>query len=124
MQHWGDKLPFSYYFEELNANKLGLQLGSKFTDALKNQDTNKWIGPIPSGFGYHLVYITNKVAPQLPEYEMVKKEVLRNYEYDNQKETNELIYKELKKKYDIEFHINSEDFDPKYVEYLENEFNK
>jgi len=49
--------------------------------------------------------------------------VLRNYEYDNQNEINELIYQELKKQYDIQFDIKSKDFDPKYVEYLENEFN-
>jgi len=123
MQQWGDPLPFSYYFEEVNANELGLQLGSKFRDALETQEINRWIGPIPSGFGFHLVYITNKIAPQLPEYEMVKSDVLRNYEYDNQNEINELIYQELKKQYDIQFDIKSKDFDPKYVEYLENEFN-
>lgn len=123
MQPWGDKLPFPYYFEEVNTNELGLQLGSKFPEAIENEGINKWVGPIPSGFGYHLVYIINKVPPQLPEFEMVKNDVLRNYEYDNQKETNELIYQELKKKYDIEFDINSEDFDPKYVDYLEKEFN-
>ena len=56
----GDKLPFSYYFEDVNANELGLQLGSKFRDALETQEINKWTGPVPSGFGFHLVYITNK----------------------------------------------------------------
>jgi len=124
MKQWGDKLPFSYYFEEINANELGLKFGSKFPEALESQEINKWIGPIPSGFGYHLVFITNKIAPRLPNFEMVKEELVRNYEYDNQKETNELIYQELKKLYDIQFDIKSKDFDPKYVEYLESEFNK
>ena len=123
MKDWGDPLPFSYYFEEVNANELGLQLGSKFPVALESQEINKWVGPIPSGFGFHLVFITNKVAPQIPAYEIVKKEVLRNYEYDNQIETNELIYKELKKRYDIQFDIKSKDFDPKFVEYLQEELN-
>ncbi|MBV1887744.1 MAG: peptidyl-prolyl cis-trans isomerase [Urechidicola sp.] len=124
MKNWGDKLPFSYYFEEVNANELGLQLGSKFRDAIENQETNKWIGPIPSGFGYHLVFITKKVPPQIPAYEMVKNDVLMNYEYDNQKETNDLIYKELKKSYNIDIDVKSNDFDPKYIEFLEQEFNK
>lgn len=123
MKDWGDPLPFSYYFEEVNANELGLQFGSKFPVALESQEINKWVGPIPSGFGFHLVFITNKVAPQIPAYEMVKKEVLRNYEYDNQIETNELIYKELKKRYDIQFDIKSKDFDPDFVEYLQEELN-
>jgi len=123
MKNWGDTLPFNYYFENVNANELGLQLGSKFPEGLKDQKSNKWVGPIPSGFGYHLVYITDKTEPQLPPYESIKKSILRDYEYDNQKEINEAIYQELKKKYQIEIDINSEDFDPKFVEYLQNELN-
>ena len=123
MKNWGDTLPFSYYFEDVNANKLGLQLGSKFSEGIKDQEINKWIGPIPSGFGYHLVYITNKKEPQTPAFEKVKKNILRDYEYDKQEEIDELMYKELKKKYNIEIDIKSEDFDPKYVEYLEKELN-
>jgi len=119
----GDALPFSYYFTDINADELGLQLGSKFSEALQNAATEKWVGPIPSGFGYHLVFITNKTEPQLPSFESVKKAVLRDFEYDNQKEIDEAIYQELKKKYEIEIDINSEDFDPKFVEYLQKELN-
>ena len=123
MKQWGDKLPFSYYYENVSGNELGLLLGSKFSEAIENQESNKWIGPIPSGFGHHLVFITNKVEPQQPKYEIVKEELIRNYEYDNQIETNELIYQELKKKYDIQFDVKTKDFDPKYIEYLEKELN-
>jgi parvulin-like peptidyl-prolyl cis-trans isomerase-like protein len=123
MKNRGDRLSFNYYFENIDANELALQLGSKFSDALQRQEANKWVGPIVSGFGFHLVFITKKTNPQIPEYESVKKQLLRDYEYDNQKEVNELIYKELKKKYHIEFDIKSTDFDPKFVEYLEKEIN-
>jgi len=124
MKDWGDSLPFAYYFKNVNANELGLQLGSKFPAALESQELNKWVGPIPSGFGYHLVYITEKTEPLLPDINTIKDAVLRDYEYDNQKEVNELIYKELKKKYDIEIDIKSKDFDPKFVEYLQKEMTK
>jgi len=124
MKNWGDQLPFSYYFEEVTANELGLQLGSKFPEALLNREINKWIGPIPSGFGYHLVYITKKTEPYLPDFDVRKRDVIRDFEYDKQQEFNELIYRELKKKYNIELNIKSEDFDPKFVEYLQEEMNE
>ncbi len=123
MKNWGDKLPFSYNFTNITSNELALQLGSKFSNGLVEQEMNKWIGPIPSGFGYHLVYITKKTDPNLPEFNMRKNDVIRDFEYDKQQEINELIYKELKKKYNIEIDIKSEDFDPKFVEYLEKELN-
>ena len=120
----GDNLPFSYFFTDINADELGLQLGSKFPEALQKLETDKWLGPVPSGFGYHLVYITNKTEPQLPPFENIKKAVLRDYEYDNQQEVDEAIYQELKKKYDIHIDIKSDEFDPKFVDYLQTEFNK
>jgi len=123
MSKKGDRLPFSYFFDDINVDELGLQLGSIFTEVLKDQELNKWVGPIPSGFGYHLVYILDKTEAQLPSFESVKKAVLRDFEYDNQKEIDEAIYQELKKKYEIEIDINSEDFDPEFVEYLQKELN-
>ncbi len=119
----GDGLPFSYYFTDINADELGLQLGSKFPEALQNAATGKWTGPIPSGFGYHLVFITNKTEPKSPSFESIKKAITRDFEYDNQKEIDEAIYQGLKKKYEIEIDIKSEDFDPKFVEYLQKELN-
>ncbi len=85
---------------------------------------NKWIGPLPSGFGYHLVYITKITEPQLPNFNIKKKDVLRDFEYEKQVEVNEQIYKELKKKYNIDLDIKSEDFDPEFVEYLQEKMNE
>ena len=124
MKNWGDQLPFSYYFEDVTTNELGLQLGSKFSDGLKGQEMNKWIGPIPSGFGYHLVYITKRFESCLPDFEARRKDVIRDFEYDKQEEVNTQIYKELKKRYDVEINIRSEDFDPEFVDYLEKEMNE
>jgi len=123
MKDKGDKLPFFYFFDEVTANELGLQFGSRFPEALLNKEINKWIGPLPSGFGHHLVFITKIIEPQLPEFNSIKKDIINDYEYDYQKEINELIYTELKKKYTIEFDIKSEDFDPKFIEFLEKEIN-
>ncbi len=124
MKDQGDKLPFSYFFEEVNANELGLQLGLKFPEALIDQEIDQWIGPIPSGFGHHLVFITKITEPQLPEFDSIKKDIGNDYEYDHQKEIDSLLFSLLKKKYVIEFDIKSEDFDPKFVEYLQEEINK
>lgn len=125
MKSRGDLLPINYFFENLDVKEFGLKLGSKFSTALEEtQDINKWIGPIPSGFGYHLVFITEKNAPSIAVFESIKKNVIRDYEYDRQKEMDKTIYHELKKKYEIDININSKDFDPTFVEYLETEFNK
>lgn len=123
MKNRGDPLPFPYFFDNTDSNELVLQLGSKFTESIKHKELNKWIGPFPSGFGHHLVYITKKTKPFLPKMEIIKNDLIRDFEYDNQNKVNEAIYKEFKKKYNIKLDIKSEDFDPKFVEHLQNKFN-
>lgn len=124
MKQFGDQLPFSFYYENAYSNDLGLQLGSEFPKELKKAAFNQWTGPISSGFGYHLVYITQIKKPTIPSFNSVKKSVLRDFEYDNQQKIDEAIYQELKSKFDIKFDINSEDFNLKFVENLQTEFNK
>ena len=123
MKSKGDALPFNYHFTNINADELALQFGTQFSEALVNQELNNWVGPIPSGFGYHLVFITQKTKPELPKLEDIRKEITRDYEYDYQKELNESIYQELKKQYDIRIDIKSPDFDPEFVKYLQEKLN-
>ncbi len=123
MKNKGDKLPFAYQFTDISSNDLALQLGSIFSIGLENVALNKWAGPISSGFGEHLVFITDKVAPISPSLENVKEKVIQDYEYDYHEKINKEIYQLIKQKYDIQIEIESKDFDPKFVEYLQNEMN-
>lgn len=124
MKNKADKLPISYFYEDLTEDELRLQLGAKFKEEIKNATVNKWAGPISSGYGEHLVFITKKQEPRLPALETVKNKVVKDYEYDNQQEIEEGIYQELKKSYVIELDIKSKDFDPEFVKLLEEEINK
>jgi len=117
----GDRLPFPFFFENTNADALNRQLGVNFSESLEHIDTGTWVGPIQSGFGYHLIYLTEKTGPQIPDFESVKDDLLRDMEYDNQKNLNDLIFKELKKNYSIEFNLDPKKFDREFVDYLKEE---
>ena len=117
----GDALPFPLFYENANAEKLNRQLGLDFSTTLVPLETGSWVGPIESGFGYHLIYLTEKTGPQIPELGNVKDDLLRDMEYDNQKKLNDLIFEELKKNYSIEFDLDPKKFDREFVEYLKTE---
>ena len=105
MESKGDRLPFPYYFANTNTQALGAQLGIEFAENLEQLALNKWVGPVDSGFGKHLVYITRRENPKLPELITIKDLVLRDFQYEKQKEVNELIFKNLKKNYEIDFNF-------------------
>jgi len=117
----GDALPFPFFFESIDADDLDRQLGIDFSTSMEPLETGSWVGPIESGFGYHLIYLTEKTGPQIPELENVKDDLLRDMEYDNQKKLNDLIFEELKKNYSIEFDLDPKKFDREFVEYLKTE---
>ncbi|WKK67428.1 peptidylprolyl isomerase [Lutimonas zeaxanthinifaciens] len=118
VKNQGDSMPFPYFFENTDANELQRQLGNKFSEELENLVVGQWQGPIKSGFGYHLVYIVDKTAPQRPEFESIRNELLRDLEYSNQQKLDQLIFAELKKKYEIEYELDPEKFDESFVAYL------
>jgi hypothetical protein len=118
LKNQGDNLPFPYYFESTDRHELDRQLGMDFARSLEGLDTAMWSGPVQSGFGWHLVYLTEKVPTRAPEFESIVKELKRDFEYENQRRINDQVYSELRRSYEIEFDLDPEKFDEAFVEYL------
>ena len=123
LQNKGDQLPFPYHFKTTNSDALASQLGTVFSDNLENLELKKWVGPVSSGFGEHMVYITQRIAPRLPDLSSVKDLVLRDYQYEKQKEVNDAIFKTLKKNYRVSFDFDETTYAKDFKSYLENKIN-
>jgi parvulin-like peptidyl-prolyl isomerase len=61
----------------------------------------EWAGPLESGYGVHLVRISNTEPARLPEFEEVRSQVTNLYLDDLRRRTNEEVYKRLKSRYEI-----------------------
>ena len=123
MKAKGDNLPFPFHYSNVSSFELNSQLGNVFTNNLKNIDLNKWVGPISSGFGKHLVNITERQVPYLPSLAEVRDAVLRDYQYDKQIEVNEAIFSSLKNNYIIKFNFEDSEAAKSFKDILENKLN-
>ncbi len=123
MKNKGDQMPFEYYMSDVNAKDIAYQLGSLLSERFEQIPLNQWYGPVTSSFGEHLIYIVSKTDKHIPELAGVKKDVLIDYEYDQQQKTNEAIIKELKKKYSIKLDFDPEKFEPEFVKEIEDQIN-
>lgn len=121
MEKKGDNLPFPFHFVNTNSNELSSQLGTRFAEGLETLELNTWVGPVNSGFGKHLVYITDRKTPELPSLDQVKNEVLRDFQYDKQKEVKEAIFQTLKKNYNIVIDVSDSPYDENFKVHLENQ---
>jgi len=75
--------------------------GSGFTDRLFQSDINAWQGPMESGYGIHLVRISEKIDPRVPELSEVIDKVRNDWMYEQRQKMNEEIYERFKERYEI-----------------------
>jgi len=94
-------LSLSNKWEESSVAEISKAFGDDFALALDNLPTDQWVGPVTSGFGQHLVFISRKDSVETADFEDVKPYVLNEYEYQSELETQEQIFNELLDKYGV-----------------------
>ena len=102
MKPKGDSFYLDFALRDTDAFYLNREFGEQFTKQLETLPTEKWVGPVSSGYGEHLVYIESRTPPEIPPFKEVMKEVKRNYEYQMERESKEAIMKALKDSYNVQ----------------------
>jgi hypothetical protein len=80
---------------------VGRQFGSDFADALARLPLGEWRGPVRSGYGVHLVRVTERVPGQAPTLEAVRVAVARDFEKDRRDQAAAAFYAQLRSKYEV-----------------------
>ncbi|MGA9574968.1 MAG: peptidylprolyl isomerase [Lysobacterales bacterium] len=97
----GDPFMFQDYYAERTPEQIGLEFGGMFAMALFNLEPGHWVGPIESGFGWHLVFIDNLVPAVTPEFEAVANEVKSEWMANQRREFKEAAYEAMRSKYEV-----------------------
>ena len=96
--------PFMMYYE-YSANsraQVARNFGEQFSDALFQRTTPGWFGPITSGYGLHLVYISEYRDAIPPKLEDVRESVLSEYLSEQGRQAKERAYQQLRDRYTID----------------------
>ena len=75
--------------------------GEAFAADIEDAPVERWIGPVESPFGVHLVRLSSRVAGRLPPLTEVRTVVVREWEAAQQEAVNEAFYQGLRRKYDV-----------------------
>ena len=86
-------------FKALPASEVVKQFGEKFAASLGEMPRGQWHGPIESGFGVHLVFLSERTEGFLPALEDVRAAVRREWTNARRMEANEKFYQTLLKRY-------------------------
>jgi hypothetical protein len=95
----GDSFLLEHRFQSLLASEVVKQFGEKFAATLGELSLGQWHGPVESGYGVHLVWISERTEGRAPILAEVRDAVRREWANARRLETNEKFYQDLLKHY-------------------------
>ena len=98
---FGDRLLVDSEIVDADMQSVADQFGREFADAVFTLKPGGWNGPIESGYGLHLVRVSEVKPANRREFSQVKTQVLERWREQRQREDNEKYFASLLKKYDV-----------------------
>ncbi len=105
----GDGLMLQNYYQAKDRIEIQKLFGSGFTESLVELTPGQWHGPVLSGYGVHLVYVSSISEPPVSEVSAVREQVVQDWKSDRGEELNEKFYTNLRDQYTIVIEEPAED---------------
>ena len=84
-----------------SADSIGHMFGSEFADAIGKAKVGAWTGPIASGFGLHVVRVSERREGRIPALGEVRDAVFREWTNDKRKQLENDRLTALLKRYEV-----------------------
>ena len=97
----GDRLLVDSEIIDADMQSVAGQFGREFADAVFALKPGAWNGPIESGYGLHLVRVSEVKPAKRRAFSEVKTQVLEYWREQRQRQDNEKYFASLLKKYDV-----------------------
>lgn len=98
----GDPLPLPSRLDDLRESEIARMFGRVFVQQIQGLQTGRWLGPVESGFGLHLVFIESREAGRVPSLEESRAAVQREWLAERRKQAVDSLYERLAEKYTVE----------------------
>ena len=105
----GDRFMLQNYYPSKDPLEIQKSFGSGFTESLLKLSADQWHGPVLSGYGVHLVFISHIIEPPATAFEDVRELVAQDWRTDKGEELNERFYENLRDQYKIVIEAPLED---------------
>jgi hypothetical protein len=97
----GDSLMLEQTFQSVPTGEIGKQFGEQFVTQLADVSPGQWQGPVESGYGVHLVFVSERTEGRLPVLAEARDVVQREWTNARRLEGNEKFYKKLLDRYTV-----------------------
>jgi peptidyl-prolyl cis-trans isomerase C len=96
-----DPFMFRDYYADRSPDQVSSEFGNKFERSVFELKPGSWLGPIESGFGWHLVFVDSLTPGRVPEFAEVESEVKSEWIKQKRAEFKRKAYEAMKARYEI-----------------------
>jgi len=105
----GDSQMLPEVVERSTRTEVARQFGEAFADAVVALEPGRWAGPIRSGFGFHVVWVSERVEGAPRPLAEVRPAVEREFLAARRKQQLDAMYEELLRRYPVMVEPRAED---------------
>lgn len=96
-----------------SASSVKRQFGDSFVDQLQTLATGKWLGPLQSVYGLHLVFVRQYIPGRFPDLSEVRSLVERKWTSQRREQVKEDAYRKLRDRYSVKIEPQQPPYDEK-----------
>jgi len=97
----GDPTMLPHQFPLSRVDEIASVFCDEFARRIAQLEGGRWIGPIQSGYGWHIVYVSERTEGRPKPLSEVREAVQRDWLVARQKEVADVTYSKLREKYAI-----------------------
>ncbi len=98
----GDRAPVASHFDKVGRDEVQLTFGQRpIVDALMQAPPDQWIGPVESGYGWHLVRVTEREDPVPTSFEQAKAAVTAAWQREARQQAERTRLAALMRQYTV-----------------------
>ena len=98
---WGDSSMLPSVATDASEDELARTFGNEFRDIVVSLPVGQWQGPVESGFGLHLVKITQREDSRIPQWVEVRDRIATDLVYEGRKAAEDQFYAEVLPRYQV-----------------------
>jgi hypothetical protein len=100
-QELGDATLLPPGMESATPQDVDNTFGTEFAEAIVKAPIGQWSGPVPSGYGVHLVRVDQRQPGALPPLAQIRPAVQREWEAEQRRKAKDVLLQQLLSKYDV-----------------------
>ena len=97
----GDPFLLGEEFHAVSLTELEGIFGDVFAKRVSVMEQGRWQGPIPSSFGQHFVYVSERIQGGVPPLDAIRDAVRREWSNARRLEAEQKLYRSLRERYEI-----------------------